>query len=254
MYERIRIYIDNINFKSRLFDEALKIVVQERIKKEIDEYNDITETEKHKFSPEFEEKMAQLLKRGKKFKGDRRKASLKILKRTAVIVLVLISVTIASLLSVKAIRIEIYNFITTLYKNFIEIRFTNTEDESRIPDLPPEAIEDIYLPDYIPDGYGEEKIEKFYNQIRAVYINKDNEKISYYQKLLNCPISIDGEDYAASDVSINGICGKIYKFDKTDGVLYYTVVWHDDKYFYCLYSFLDEEETIKVAASVKLSK
>ena len=60
--------MENINFKSKMFDEALKIVVEEHIKKEIEEYNEIKEDDRHTFSPEFEARMNKILKRGKKFK------------------------------------------------------------------------------------------------------------------------------------------------------------------------------------------
>ena len=59
--------MDNVNFKSRMFDEALKIVVKEHIKKEIEEYNNIERDDWHTFSSEFEAKMSKLLKRGKKW-------------------------------------------------------------------------------------------------------------------------------------------------------------------------------------------
>ena len=244
--------VDNINFKSRMFDEALKIVVKDHIKKEIDEYNDIKDYERHEFSLDFETKMNRVLKRGKKFKEDFRKASLKIIKRAAIIVLIILSISFLSLLSVEAIRTEIYNIITTFYEKFIQINPTNTDNQNFIMSVIPEEIEEIFLPSYIPDGYWEDTVSKSDNNIRAVYINDEDENIIYYQRLLSDVVSIDGEDYIENDIYINGVNGKIYEYDKVDDISYCIIIWNDNKYFYQLYSFLDKEESIKIAESVTL--
>ena len=69
--------MDDIDFKSQMFDEALRIVAKAHTKKEIEEYSDIGEDGRHIFSAEFEAKMDGILKRGKKFKGESRKAYMK---------------------------------------------------------------------------------------------------------------------------------------------------------------------------------
>ena len=244
--------MDNINFKSKMFDEALKIVIKDQIKKEIAEYNDIKEDEWHTFSPEFETKMNRILKHGKKFKEDFRKTSLKIMKRAAIIVLMILSISFLSLLSVEAIRTEIFNIITTFYENFINISSTNTNNQNFMLSVIPEKIDDMYLPSYIPDGYWEDNISISDGNVKAVYINDKDENIIYYQRLLSAAISVDGEDYIENDITINGVNGKIYEYNKADDISYCIIIWNDNKYFYQLFCYLDKEETIKISESIKL--
>jgi len=246
--------VDNINFKSRMFDEALKIVVKEHIQKEIYEYNDITENDRHTFTSEFETKMFNILKRGKIFKEDFKKISLKIIQKISVIILIILSISFLSLLSVEAVRTEIYNIIINFYENFIQINSINPDNQNSISGFIPQTIEETYLPSYIPEGYREDNILKSNIDIKAVYINDKGENIIYYQKLLSVAISIDGEDYIETDIYINGINGKSYEYNKTDDISYYIIIWNDNKYFYQLRSYLNKEETIKIAENVKFAK
>ena len=240
------------NFNSKVFDEVLRIVVRDYQDKEIEEYNNITENEKHTFSPEFEKKMKKILKQGRKFKGDIRKSSLNILKRISIIILVILSVSFLSLFSVKAIREEIYNIVTMFFEKYIDIQFVNMDNVNFVSDLSANIIYETYLPSYIPDGYWEDTIEKSECDVKAIYINTEEENIVYHQQLLSVAISIDGENYIENDININGINGKIYEYNKTDDISYYIIIWSDNKYSYKLRSFLNKEETIKIAESIKL--
>jgi len=238
------------NFNSRVFDEALRIVVKEHIKQDLDEYNKVTEAEKHVFSPEFEARMGKVLKRGEKFKDgiSRKIASLKVLKRTAIIVLIILSVSFVSLLSVEAIRTEISNIITTFFERFIDIRY----DDAGNPNFMLKRIEEIFLPAYIPYGYVKAEVFKSELNIIAVYVDDDeNEVIYFFQNLLSAAIAIDGEDFIEHDIVINGFSGKIYEYNKPDDN-FFIVVWNDYRYFYQLSSPLSKEETIKIAESVRL--
>ncbi|MCL2774564.1 MAG: hypothetical protein FWD71_14640 [Oscillospiraceae bacterium] len=51
----------NNNFISKIFDEVLRIVFWDYHQKEISEYNNLRDEEKHEFSPEFEAKMRIIL-------------------------------------------------------------------------------------------------------------------------------------------------------------------------------------------------
>ncbi|MCL2814919.1 MAG: DUF4367 domain-containing protein [Oscillospiraceae bacterium] len=244
--------MDNSDFKSKIFDEVLKIVVKDSIKKEIAEYNDVKEDERHTFSPEFESKMTKILKRGKKFKTDFRKNSLKIIERTAVVILIILSLSFVSLFSVEAVRTEVYNMIITFYEKFININFKNTDNQNFIMGVIPEIIGEVFLPSYIPEEYWEDDISKSDVDVRAVYTNDEGKNIIYYQMLLSAVVSVDGEEYIENDITINGNNGKIYEYNKADDIVYYIIVWNDNKYFYQIYSFSNKEETIKVAESVVL--
>jgi len=188
----------------------------------------------------------KILKRGKRFKADIQKSSLKILKKSAIIVLVVLSLSFVSLLTVESVRTEIYNVITTFYGKYIDVRFANTNNQ----DAAPEKIEHIYLPSYVPDGYVEVGILKSDYNIKAIYMNSGDNILFYSQDLLSAAIGVDGEDYTESDITINGKNGKIYEYNKPDGI-FFTIIWHDNKYSYSLTGHSSREEVVKIAESVR---
>jgi len=49
--------MEKVYLNNETFEKVFKMVIKEHIKKEIEEYNDITEEDKYDFSPEFEAKM-----------------------------------------------------------------------------------------------------------------------------------------------------------------------------------------------------
>jgi len=237
-------------FNSEIFDEVLRIVVRDYHQKEIAEYNNITEEDKHIFSPEFEKKMKILFKRGKKFKNDVKKYTAGFLQKSAIIVLIILSVSFISLFAVEAVREEIYKIITTFYEKYIQVGFGDTNVQNLIADIPPEQIEETYLPSYVPDGYWEEKVSKSDNNVSAVYINNENQNIFYYQRLISAFTFIDGEDYIENDINISGMSGKIYEYNKHDEISYFIIIWRNNKYSYQVIGYVDREEMIKIAESV----
>ena len=70
--------------------------------------------------------------------------------------------------------------------------------------------------------------------------------------MLSTVVAIDGEDYVENDVTINGIYGKLYEYNKIGDISYCAIVWTDNRYFYQLRCYLSKEETLKIAESVKL--
>jgi len=240
--------MDNNDYKSKMFEEAIKLVLWDYHQKEIDEFNTITEDEKHKFSLAFESRMQKILKRAKRFKGELKISALKTFQKIGIIVLIILSISFVSLFTVEAIRKEIFNIITTFYEKYIGVSFESESSQNYII----ERIEETYLPSYVPDGYSEVEILKSDNNIIAIYINDKDEMIIYSQDLVRANMNIDGEDYTESDIIINGMSGKLFEYAKPDGVLYNILIWTDNKYSYSLQTYLIKTEVIKIAESVKL--
>jgi len=240
--------MDKNDYKSKMFDEAIRLVLWDYHKKEIDEFNNIKENERHTFSSEFKTKMSKLLKRGNKFKSEIKVTALKTFQKTAIIVLIILSAAFVSLLAVEAIRTEIFNIITTFYERHINIQFESTSNQNFVVD----RIEYIHLPSYIPDGYWEVEISISNNRILAIYINDKDEMIVYFQNLLDNTVHIDGEDYTKSYITINGMNAIIFEYDKPDGVSYNIIIWNDNRYSYSAQTHLSKAEAIKIAESVQL--
>ena len=235
--------MSNYNFKSRIFDDIIKEAMRDYHQKEVEEYNNITEADKHKFSPEFEAEMNVLLKKGKRFKDDIRKSAVKFTKKAVIIILIILAISFVSLLSVKAIRENIFNFITNFYEKYIDVTAVDT-------DVPPETITEVRLPTYIPDGYMEADNSISSTEVYAYYIDDENEIITYYQYVISRGLSVDGEDYTESDVDISGMKGKFYEYNKSDLPAHNIIIWNDNRYVYELYSYLSRDEAVKMAESV----
>ena len=232
------------DFKSKMFDETLKIVLQEYNQKEIDEYNDITEKDWHTFSPKFEAKMIKILKRGKRFKDNFRTASLKILKMSAIIVLILLSVSFISLLSVEAVRTPIIKYFMTVYEKYSSIYFIN-DDEVYVP----MTLETLYAPDYIPDGYAFYEEETDVNVRSLYYTNSDGIEIRFQQFILATGITINTEGITTEDIFINENKGIFYN-NRGGNV----ILWNDDQYAYLVGGPVDRISLQKMAESVKAEK
>jgi len=233
------------DFKSKMFDETLKIVLQEYNQKEIDEYNDITEKDWHTFSPEFETKMSKILKSGKKFKDNFRTASLKILKKSAIIVLILLSVSFISLLSVEAIRAPIFKYFITVYEKYSSICFVSDDDEVYVP----ATIETLYAPDYIPDGYAFCEEITDMNGRAIYYTNADGIEIEFQQFIIAANITINTEGITTEDIFIHADKGIFYT-NRGKSV----ILWNDGQYAYLVGGPIDKISLQRMAESVKAEK
>lgn len=242
--------MSNISLSDKLFDEALRIVLPEHDKKEVNEYKNITiEEGKHKFSSEYQKKKENLLRIVKKSEKISRKSLSFIFRRTAVVVLILLSVSFVSLLTVESVRHEIGNAFMTFFERYIRIEFRNrSAANGNVADI----ITNIYLPTFIPDGFREYEILKSEANVFALYINRENAIISYTQGLFSATLYVSGEDYTMREIEINGMKGNIIIYTDADGdeITGIIILWNDDRYYFHLSTHLTEYETIRIAESV----
>ena len=116
-------------------------------------------------------------------------------------------------------RDEIRDFITDVKEYFVEIRFDEGDNESRV-------IEEVYELTYLPDGYVLEKQNVGQRMIQTIYVNSEGEKIKFIQQPLDTSgFAVDIEhDY---DKFTNISDFEIY-YRHTNGTYYY--IWNDGKY------------------------
>lgn len=124
--------------------------------------------------------------------------------------------------------------------------YTNpTEDAPRR-----EAVETVYLPEYLPDGYELSQQDGYINKssfIDTVYVNNDYE-ILLRQNVNEIVIDLDNEDISTKNIFVNGNEG-IYQ----EGEYVKKLIWSDNNYFYLLHitdSNITEQEFLKVANSI----
>ncbi len=234
-----------------IIENMINLAAKECLQKEINEFNDVSDMEKHTFSPAFEKKMEKLFKiKPKKLTV---KSIMSVTKKVAVVVMIVISLTFAGLMSVKAFRAEVYRIVTEIYEKYIDI-FFKSDDESTKSQV--NKIEETYLPSYIPDKYERSNLIISFIKVMAEYINSNGNMIFYDQGLISDGgPSIDGENYSIKNIKINDINGSLYIYnEETLDNNRYFIIWYDEKYYYTLSGNIELSELLKMAESLQKEK
>ncbi len=154
---------------------------------------------------------------------------IEILKRVATIVLIIISVTFASLLSVKAIRAAIFEVIITWYEESISVKYE--EGMSETTTAPSKIFE--YREPQVGDEF--ERYESIKNEYRmTIEYESESTLLVYTQSLLkDYEVMVSNHDTVMQTITINGIDYVITSYN-TNGVDYNTVIYNDGEYAYKL--------------------
>lgn len=188
------------------------------------------------FSANFENKMNRLIKQQKKpyyvlFNT--------VAKRAAAIILVIV-ISLSAALSVEAIRTPIINFFSEVYEKFTNIWFDDTASGA------PEIIEEIYLPDYIPEGFELVNKEVYEQDLYYTYSNGDKQLKIWQTVVYGSNITLDTENTEVEKLTISGFEG-IYYENKGLGQIF----WSDEKYAFHIVGNLEKHELIMIAESLK---
>ena len=193
------------------------------------------------FSPQYEKKMARLIKRQKrpfwKFTNT-------FGKRMAVLALAFLMLFGLSM-TIKAVREPVISFIENVFEKFSEL-FVNKSETQNAPD----KIEEVYTLSGLPDEYEE---VLFYNTeilVKTVWSEGKNE-ISFSQSKLNSKITFDIESSETKRILLNNAeVFYNYKNQKTQ------IFWRNNFYVFIIeYSdFASENEMIKLYESVVIRK
>lgn len=191
----------------------------------------------HHFSKRFLRKMKRLLKYERQSVPLRR--FIKYSKRTAAIIFICFSITLASVMSVEAYRIRLFTFITTVWEELTSVIIHSEENTASDKLIPNE-------PTIIPNGFYEEQrfSDDFENTV--IYINSSGNEIYYSQKLL----SQSEEIFDTQNATVNELLIEeqyIIIIKKNDTVILY---WTDEFYIYIINGIANENELIYMAESV----
>lgn len=108
---------------------------------------------------------------------------------------------------------------------------------------------DVFLPQYIPEGYIVDEVQMFDKFISASYIAEEKYIIFVQDEYSNFSMSIDNEDYIIKEAKINGNEG--YLLLNKDG--YNNIcLFYENNYCYTISGPLDEYELKKIAKSVEI--
>ena len=232
-------------------DMLLYAAVKHAGKNEIEEYNSADTSVK--MSDDTEKRIVKLLhKEDRRIEREQKYIERhttyypirEILKRVAVVVLVVMSVGFAGTLSIEAVRVEIRNAVVAWFEEYLDIRFLKDET--------------VIMTDTIME-YKEPEMGKEYTRYEMIkneykyYIEyeSDNVLISYTQTPgSHFSFLTSNEDTVVYDITVQGNSG-VFTTYVIDGMIMRTVTWHDDEYVYALSGNISEEELFVIADSIQ---
>jgi hypothetical protein len=223
---------------ARVFDAMLELVCEEIADEQLSEWETLEQD--HIFSPEFEQKMKQLLR--EQTRKLRRGRSQRVLRRVAVAVLAVMAVGFTFTMSVSAARIEVLNAVRQFAEEYIS--FTFRGDKSQPAD-------GVLRPSYLPEGYQEKKMTKTSTWVRVIYEDAQNTPITFYQrhKTDTLNVQLDGEHSKASyEVEINNTLVQVYESVSEEYASFLT--WETDLVFYELHGYVQPTELIRMVESM----
>ena len=149
----------------------------------------------------------------------------------AVVALVLCAFMLVSCAFIPQIR----EFIVKVYEDFVELISNDPASE---------AIEELYMPSYIPDGYSVTSYGQ--GNINRVDWACGNDVIQFKQGILGSTIFMDNTDYEVITVGN-------YTVHTSEKAGQRVFVWEDDKYCYVLNtpSTLSDEDVFMIIESVR---
>lgn len=211
-------------------------------KNELGEFEKADESE---LSPKAEKRIFKKIQRRIDYyeKHEKFHPVLETLKRVAVIVLAVMSISFVSALSIEAVRSDIYNAVIQWFDKKLGISFDD------IPTDAPDRILDYKEP-VLPEGYERFEMKKDELGFSVEYENEDS-LIIYWQRPLNGYGSfLSNERTDVEDVNVIGYDGIKTVFE-SHGVTTTTIIWKDNEYAYMLSSDLSYEELLRIAESIE---
>lgn len=168
---------------------------------------------------------------------------LETLKRVAVVMLAVISISFVGVLSIEAVRLDIYNAIIEWFDEKLGVRFDDVSTNA------PDRILDYKEP-ILPDGYDRFEVQKDEVNFLVEY-ESETSLVTYHQRPLNGYSSfISNEKTDVEDITVMGYDGIKAVFE-SHGVTTTTIIWKDSEYAYMIAANLPYEDILKIAESIK---
>lgn len=236
--------------REKILEELLVYAANQEVERSEDDFPPDEELDKL-FLPSqgFEKTMQRLIR------NQRRKTMLKrILKMTvkaAGFLIIITGVFLTAALSVKATRTEILNLITETTKEYLNIKY---EDRTVSDDKQDNLFQDweqLYLPEYVPEGFEIRKTERLIRICTVEYANREGVMITFsYAPVSGRTLSLDTEEAAIKELTILGNPALAIEKDTT-GIPEHKIVFNNGEMSFYISSSYDMEELIKMADSVR---
>lgn len=231
--------------KNDIIDALLYAAAPTMGKKELELYDSVDPN--IKMSPKAERRILKRLKREAKY-AERHKVyrpAVEVMKRAAIIVLVIMSIGFAGVISVEAARESLFDFIIEWYEKSIFFKYELDDDG-----MPNEITE--YKEPVVGEEYARFEIAKNKYRYSLEYVS-GGKVITYNQNLLNHYAFKLADNYSEFfEISVNGGEGVLTTY-VSDGVMYTIIMWNDGRYLYRLSGStdtVDKDELIRMAESI----
>lgn len=192
------------------------------------------------FSPEFELRVKRLFVREQR--KDFLKKLLSYSKRAAAVLALATTLFFGVLFFSPEVRAAVKNTVVEWYDKFTTFIF---QGEASVTGEKKE-----WQPEYLPQGYYENLVEKLGKTTNLEYVNDSDNTIylSYRPEGNNTNISVDNENHLLESETINGHEAYIAKATKDD--FENGVIWDMEGYTFSIWSKLPIDELIKIAQSI----
>ena len=162
------------------------------------------------------------------------------LRIAASIFFIIMAIGISSTLGVEAVRHEFLSLFTKTEKEYTEFTLGN---ESELMKYIENEWKDSYIPGWLPEGY---RLDEAYalGTTKFMIFVKGESKISLTQGIEN--IYLDTEESDLRTVNINNMEGILISKDDRN-----ILCWHNDKIFFSMTSYIEENEMIEIAKKIK---
>jgi hypothetical protein len=146
--------------------------------------------------------------------------------------------------SVSALREPVIQFFIEVYEKFSTVLFHSHEDAL----VPPTALEIIYEPAWLPEGYAaQDEMTVMTDVLQIRYYTNGNEVFVFRQYVAGSGVNIDTEGTEIQRSTIHRHEAILYQNKST-----WTIVWNDGRYAYTISGLANESDMIRVAESLKI--
>ena len=197
--------------------------------------------EPHEFSGRFEKKIHKLIKKQRRFYFPLVKTPLRL---SFTIIAMVILMTFTTVMSVGAIREKIVGFIVNTFSDHSDIMAVRDDQH-------PETIEEKYELGYDLSGYNIDFKSIYEHGYILTYKNKYTGANIHFEQLTKdgFNIGINTEDAKITYIDMNGYETMFF----VDNHNYSNYIWDNGRYYFIISSNLSEDETFKIASSVRCS-
>ncbi|MGX8701292.1 DUF4367 domain-containing protein [Caproiciproducens sp.] len=237
----------------RLFDTLLKAAAEEDFQRELDALPSERELNKEYALPErLTKRIRDLIRENDR--RSRRKKFLRLAKRAAVIVAVVIPVSLGSLLSVEASRNAIFNSVLEWKAEHVDIYFEETTSGAPAEESPTGEQPEVWEPQYLPEGFFMAE-EKNVGPVHiTTYEDGKGASVTFTQTPLDKAgkMSIDSEHTTYHEITVKGEKAVLFEAKRAEDRSF--VLWQSKKTSLVLSSAISKDELIRIAESTEQQK